>query len=196
MPRLHAILASKSKRIGELEHHLRETRETASQEYEMLRAENDKLQQSFMARLKEKERESECASLLACPVERGGSGNEPERNGNELWLGSLHWCLIKDFRERVGVLVSLLALWKGGRGSGNEPERNGNEAVAGCSLETCIGASSKVSMVSGYHWYVYLEQDPDGSMETNTFSLIKQLYSLQPQDKQFININLSSCDIM
>ena len=61
MPRLHAILASKSKRIGELEHHLRETRETASQEYEMLRAENDKLQQSFMAKLKEKERESECS---------------------------------------------------------------------------------------------------------------------------------------
>ena len=58
MPRLHAILASKSKRIGELEHHLRETKETASREYERLKAENDQLEKSFMAKLHEKERES------------------------------------------------------------------------------------------------------------------------------------------
>ena len=59
IPRLHAILVTKSKHIGELEHMLRETRETASREFERLRAENEKLKQSFQAKLKEKERECE-----------------------------------------------------------------------------------------------------------------------------------------
>ena len=59
IPRLHSVLASKSKRIGELEHMLRETKEVANQEYERLKAENEKIRQNFMSRLKEKERESE-----------------------------------------------------------------------------------------------------------------------------------------
>lgn len=59
IPRLHSVLASKSKRIGELEHMLRETKDVANQEYERLRAENEKIRQNFMTRLKEKERESE-----------------------------------------------------------------------------------------------------------------------------------------
>ena len=57
IPRLHAVLASKSKRIGELEHMLRETKEAANQEYERLRAENERLRENFTAKLKEKERE-------------------------------------------------------------------------------------------------------------------------------------------
>ena len=63
VPRLHAVLASKSKRIGELEHYLRETKDTASHEFERLKKDNEKLQQSFMAKLKEKERECECRVL-------------------------------------------------------------------------------------------------------------------------------------
>ena len=59
IPRLHAVLASKSKRIGELEHMLRETKEAANQEYDRLRAENERLTESFTAKLKEKERECE-----------------------------------------------------------------------------------------------------------------------------------------
>lgn len=59
IPRLHAVLASKSKRIGELEHMLRETKEAANQEYDRLRAENERLRDSFTEKLKEKERECE-----------------------------------------------------------------------------------------------------------------------------------------
>ena len=59
IPRLHTVMASKSRRIGELENVLRETKETFSKEYDRLRQENDKMKQSFMAKLKEKERECE-----------------------------------------------------------------------------------------------------------------------------------------
>ena len=58
IPRLHAVLASKNKRIGELEHLLRETKEQANKECDRLREENSKLQRSFMERLKEKEKDS------------------------------------------------------------------------------------------------------------------------------------------
>ena len=58
IPRLHAILASKNKRIGELEHLLRETKDQANKECDRLREENNKLQRSFMDRLKEKEKDS------------------------------------------------------------------------------------------------------------------------------------------
>lgn len=61
IPRLHAVLASKSKRIGELEHMLRETKEAANQEYDRLKAENERLRESFTAKLKEKEKECECS---------------------------------------------------------------------------------------------------------------------------------------
>ena len=57
IPRLHAVLAVKSKRIGELEHMLRETKEAASQEYDRLRTENERLKESFTQKLKEKEKE-------------------------------------------------------------------------------------------------------------------------------------------
>ena len=63
IPRLHAVLASKSKRIGELEHMLRETKEAANQEYDRLRTENERLRESFTAKLKEKERECEGCKL-------------------------------------------------------------------------------------------------------------------------------------
>lgn len=66
IPKLHAILASKSKRIGELEHLLRETKLTANQEFERLRAENERMQQSYQAKLKEKERE--CKWSLRLPL--------------------------------------------------------------------------------------------------------------------------------
>ena len=57
IPRLHSVMASKSKRIGELENLLREMKETFSREYDRQRQENEKMKHSFMARLKEKERE-------------------------------------------------------------------------------------------------------------------------------------------
>jgi hypothetical protein len=57
IPRLHGVMACKSKRIGELENMLREMKETFSKEYDRLRQENEKMKQSFMAKLKEKERE-------------------------------------------------------------------------------------------------------------------------------------------
>ena len=60
IPRLHVIVASKSKRIGELEHMMRETKDAANQEYDRLRTENERLRESFTAKLKEKERECEC----------------------------------------------------------------------------------------------------------------------------------------
>ena len=53
-------MASKSKRIGELENLLRETKETFSKEYDRLRQENEKLRRNFMAKLKEKEKERKC----------------------------------------------------------------------------------------------------------------------------------------
>ena len=68
IPRLHAVLASKSKRIGELEHMLRETKEAANQEYDRLRAENERLTESFTAKLKEKERECERNMKLSWKV--------------------------------------------------------------------------------------------------------------------------------
>ena len=61
IPRLHGVMACKSKRIGELENMLREMKETFSKEYDRLRQENEKMKQSFMAKLKEKERE--CKNL-------------------------------------------------------------------------------------------------------------------------------------
>ena len=59
IPRLHSVLACKSKRIGELENVLREVKETFSKEHDRLRQENEKMRQSFMAKMKEKERECE-----------------------------------------------------------------------------------------------------------------------------------------
>ena len=59
IPRLRGILASKSKRIGQLEHMIGETKEAANAEYEKLRAELEQMKQNFMAKLKDKERESE-----------------------------------------------------------------------------------------------------------------------------------------
>ena len=73
IPRLHAIMASKSKRIGELEHLVRETKEAANQEFDRLKMENEKLKQSFMAKLKEKERESECGFKEGMEEGEGGS---------------------------------------------------------------------------------------------------------------------------
>ena len=67
IPRLHAVLASKSKRIGELEHMLRETKDAANQEYDRLRAENERLRDSFTAKLKEKERECEGINFSSEP---------------------------------------------------------------------------------------------------------------------------------
>ena len=57
IPRLHSLMATKSKRIGELENVLREMKETFSKEYDRLRQENEKMKNSFMAKLKEKEKE-------------------------------------------------------------------------------------------------------------------------------------------
>ena len=73
IPRLHAILASKNKRIGELEHLLRETKDQANKECDRLREENTKLQRSFMDRLKEKEKDSK--------GERREEGREGGRKG-------------------------------------------------------------------------------------------------------------------
>ena len=64
IPRLHAVLASKSKRIGELEHMLRETKEAANQEYDRLKTENERLRDSFTAKLKEKEKECKLTFFL------------------------------------------------------------------------------------------------------------------------------------
>ena len=58
IPKLRSILASKSKRIGQLEHMVGETRDVANSEYEMLRSELDQTRNNFTARLKDKERES------------------------------------------------------------------------------------------------------------------------------------------
>ena len=66
IPRLHSVMAVKSKRIGELENVLREMKETFSKEYDRLRQENERMKQSFMAKLKEKERESEWRVSTIC----------------------------------------------------------------------------------------------------------------------------------
>ena len=66
IPKLHVIIASKSKRIGELEHLLRETKEAASREFERQKSENERLQQSYHAKLKEKERECEEEGYFGC----------------------------------------------------------------------------------------------------------------------------------
>lgn len=58
IPHLRGILASKSKRIGQLEHMIGETKEVANIEYEKLRSELEQMKQNFISRLKEKERES------------------------------------------------------------------------------------------------------------------------------------------
>jgi len=68
IPHLRGILASKSKRIGQLEHLIGETREAANVEYEKLRSELEQMKQNFVTRLKEKERESK--SVLSCLPER------------------------------------------------------------------------------------------------------------------------------
>ena len=59
IPRLRGILASKSKRIGQLEQMIGETKEIASVEYEKLHSELEQVKHDFTAKLKEKERESE-----------------------------------------------------------------------------------------------------------------------------------------
>ena len=53
IPKLHATLASKAKRIGELEHLLRETKEAANKEYLKLKEDMERMRDSFMERLKE-----------------------------------------------------------------------------------------------------------------------------------------------
>jgi hypothetical protein len=63
IPRLRGILASKSKRIGQLEHMIGETKDVANTEYEKLHAELEQVKHSFTAKLKEKERESEDGNL-------------------------------------------------------------------------------------------------------------------------------------
>ena len=60
IPRLRSFLVNKSKRIGQLEHMIGETREVANTEYEKLRSELDQTRTSFQAKLREKERESKC----------------------------------------------------------------------------------------------------------------------------------------
>lgn len=59
IPHLRGLLASKSKRIGQLEHLVGETKDVANSEYEKLRAENEQIKMNFMAKLKDRERESE-----------------------------------------------------------------------------------------------------------------------------------------
>lgn len=61
IPRLRGILASKSKRIGQLEQMIGDTKEIASVEYEKLHSELEQVKRDFTAKLKEKERESECS---------------------------------------------------------------------------------------------------------------------------------------
>lgn len=80
IPRLHAVLASKNKRIGELEHLLRETKEQANKECDRLREENSKLQRSFMERLKEKEKDSKGERRRK---EEGGRRKKEREGGNE-----------------------------------------------------------------------------------------------------------------
>ena len=53
IPKLQATLASKGKRIGELEHLLRETKEAANKEYMKLKQDMEQMRESFMERLKE-----------------------------------------------------------------------------------------------------------------------------------------------
>ncbi len=82
MPDLRAVvLASKSKRIGELEHLLRETKLTASHEFERLKAENERMQQSYQSKLKEKERE--CKKNWEEGGGREEGGEEREGEGGE-----------------------------------------------------------------------------------------------------------------
>lgn len=81
IPRLHAVLASKNKRIGELEHLLRETKEQANKECDRLREENSKLQRSFMERLKEKEKDSKGGERRR--KEEGGRRKKEREGGNE-----------------------------------------------------------------------------------------------------------------
>ena len=74
-------MASKSKRIGELENLLRETKQTFSSEYDRLQRENERMRQSFMAKLKEKERECECCGREG----GGGGGGEGGTEGGASW---------------------------------------------------------------------------------------------------------------
>lgn len=59
IPRLRSLVANKSKRIGQLEHMIGETNEAANAECEKLHSEVEQMKQNFMAKLKDKERESE-----------------------------------------------------------------------------------------------------------------------------------------
>ena len=68
IPRLRSILASKSKRIGQLEHMIGETKEVANSEYEKLKSELEQTKQNFMAKLREKERESEEGCILGASM--------------------------------------------------------------------------------------------------------------------------------
>ena len=58
IPRLRSVLASKSKRIGQLEHMVRETQESSRKDYERLHSELEQTKQNCIAKLKDKERES------------------------------------------------------------------------------------------------------------------------------------------
>ena len=62
IPKLQATLTSKMKRIGELEHLLRETKVAANKEYMKLKADMEQMRESFMERLKET-RERGCELL-------------------------------------------------------------------------------------------------------------------------------------
>ena len=73
IPRLHAVLASKSRRIGELESLLQETKQAANQEYERLHSENERVKQNFMTKLKDKEKEGKV--LLGCCIRMGKDPN-------------------------------------------------------------------------------------------------------------------------
>ncbi|XP_064401804.1 kinesin heavy chain-like isoform X2 [Halichondria panicea] len=86
IPRLHTILAGKSRRIGELESLLQETKMAANQEYERLRTENEKTKQNFMKRLKEKEKEAQSGRVIR---RQGPSIVRPvPRKGNEVSASS------------------------------------------------------------------------------------------------------------
>ena len=59
------MLSSKGKRVGELEQLLRETRREAGREHQQMRADMESMRSSFMAKLKERERECESCGLFA-----------------------------------------------------------------------------------------------------------------------------------
>jgi len=60
VPRLRGILVNKTKRIGQLEHMIEETREAANSEREKLRLELHQTRAGHQARLRDKKRESGC----------------------------------------------------------------------------------------------------------------------------------------